>query len=39
MSDAEVSLGQVICHKDNCHGWQHCDLNKSLIDTTKPAKH
>lgn len=39
ISDAEISKGQVFCHKDNCYGWQNCDMKASQIDTSKPTKH
>jgi hypothetical protein len=39
ISDADVSKGKVICHKDNCHGWDRCDLKPELVDANKAAKH
>lgn len=36
---APLHRNGVTCHKDNCHGWQQCNLNKKLIDESKPTKH
>lgn len=31
ISDAEVSKGKVFCGKDNCTGWNMCDLSPQVV--------
>lgn len=40
ISDVDISRGKVFCGKDNCTGWNRCDIDISHIknDSNKTNK-